>query len=134
MLSGLGGYSKEYRVQRTNNSKCGSNAVVLLCFFYGKIVPLSGGRAACGGGGKVQPMRAVGAGPAQIYFLDRRTKLRLSECVEVYLHTKRAGAGSTKLKVHKVTSKQADSRGSKVNGLAVIDGRSHAKLCDNVEH
>ena len=71
MLSGLGRYkkkpylqiiSKEYRVQRTNNSKCGSNAVVLLCFFYGKIVPLSGGRAACGGGGKVLLMRVIGAG------------------------------------------------------------------------
>ena len=44
------------------------------CFIYGKIVPLSGGRAACGGGGKVQPMRAVGAG-AWKYFLDRRTEV-----------------------------------------------------------
>ena len=44
------------------------------------------------------------------FFLDRRTE------------------------VHKVTSKQADSRVNKVNSLAVIDGRSHAELCDNVEH
>ena len=29
---------------------------------YGKIVPLLGGRAACGGGGKVQFMRVVGTG------------------------------------------------------------------------
>ena len=78
---------------------------------------------------------AVGVvAPARIYFLDRRTKLRLSECVEVYLHTKRAGAGSTKLKEHKVTSKQADSRVNKVNGLAVIDGWSHGSACDNVEY
>ena len=72
--------------------------------------------------------------PTKEYFFDRSTKLRVSECVEVYLHTKRAGAGSTKLKEHKVTSKQADSRVNKVNSLAVIDGRSHAELCDNVEH
>ena len=81
----------------------------MLCFFYGKIVPLSGGRAACGGGGKVQFMRGGAGMPARI-FLDRRTE------------------------VHKVTSKQADSRVSKVNGIAVIDGRSQAELCDNVEH
>ena len=82
MLSGLGGYSKEYRVQRTNNSKCGSNAVVLLCFFYGKIVPLSGGRAACGGGGKVLFMRTVGTGPAWI-FLDRRTEVHKEKKIDI---------------------------------------------------
>ena len=51
----------------------------------------------------------VGAGmPARI-FLDRRTE------------------------VHKA---KKDGRGTvnKVNGIAVIDGRSHAELCDNVEH
>ena len=34
---------------------------------YGKIVPLTEGRAACGGGGKVQFMRAVGAESALKY-------------------------------------------------------------------
>ena len=37
------------------------------CFIYGEIVPLPGGRAACGGGGKVQPMRVVAAEPAFKY-------------------------------------------------------------------
>ena len=75
---------------------------------FGEIVPLSGGRAACGGGGKVQLMRVVRAA-AQEYFLDRRTE------------------------VHKA---KKDGRGTvnKVNGLAVIDGWSHGSACDNVEH
>ena len=33
--------------------------------------------------------------------LDISTNLRVSECVEVHLHTKRAKADSTKLKEHK---------------------------------
>ena len=39
---------------------------------FGKIVPLSGGRAACGGGGKTQPMRRMDTVCPEI-FLDRRT-------------------------------------------------------------
>ena len=76
---------------------------------FGKIVPLSGGRAACGGGGKVQFMRVVPAGTPAWIFLDRRTE------------------------VHKA---KKDGRGTvnKVNGLAAIDGWSQAEPCDNVEH
>ena len=53
---------------------------------------------------------AVWTRSARIYFFDRSTE------------------------EHKVACKQTDCRGSKVNGIAVIDGRSHAELCDNVEH
>ena len=52
--------------------KAHNSTVVLLCFFYGKIVPLLGGRAACGGGGKVQFMR-VEAG-AQKYFFRQKNR------------------------------------------------------------
>ena len=41
---------------------------------------------------------------AQI-FLDRSTNLRVSECMEVHLHTKQAKADSTKLKGHKAFAK-----------------------------
>ena len=67
----------------------------------------------------MQFMCVVGAG-ARKYFLDRRTKLRLSECVEVYLHTKRAGAGSTKLKEHKVASSKQIAGATKLMALPLL--------------
>ena len=57
----------------------------------------------------VQFMRIVGAG-ARIYFLDRRTE------------------------VHKAKKDGRGTASVPKNGIAVIDGRSHAELCDNVEH
>ena len=54
-------------------------------------------------------MRVVGAGMPARFFLDRRTEEHKA---------KKDGMGTV----------------NKVNGPAFNDGRSHAELCDNVEH
>ena len=101
-------------------------------FSMGKLSLYQGDEPLAAEGVKFSSCAPLGLAPGNI-FLDRRTKLRLSECVEVYLHTKRARAGSTKLKEHKA-KKDGMGTVNKVNGPAVIDGWSHGSACDNVEH
>ena len=46
---------------------------------------------------------------------DKRTNLRASECVGVYLRTKRAKAGSTKLKEHKPLAVMSKGRWNRIS-------------------
>ena len=106
MLSGLGGYSKEYKERITANAA----QMRLFCsaFSMEKLSLCQGDEPLAAEGVKFSSY-AEGQAPRNI-FLDRRTE------------------------VHKAKKDGRSTASVPKNGLAVIDGRSHAEPCDNVEH